>query len=50
MVRSVILPQYADNAFNNVALGLPDFTTTEPTFGQILSAAGCPRIMQSGFK
>jgi hypothetical protein len=47
------------NAFNNVAFGLPDFTYTDPTFGQILStagipgvlsAAGSPRIMQFAFK
>jgi len=38
------------NAFNNAALGLPHFTTTDPTFGQILSTAGSPRIMQFTFK
>ncbi|MGD0126529.1 MAG: hypothetical protein ABSF46_14300 [Terriglobia bacterium] len=50
MVGSFNLPQYAHNTFNNVAFGLPDFITTQPIYGQILSAARSPRIMQSGFE
>jgi hypothetical protein len=38
------------NAFNDVNFGLPDFTWTDPTFGQILSTAASPRIIQFALK
>jgi hypothetical protein len=37
------------NAFNNVNFGLPDYFSTDPAFGQLLSA-NVPRIMQFALK
>jgi hypothetical protein len=38
------------DAFNDVDFGPPDFTVTDPTFGQILTTAASPRIIQFAFK